>query len=397
MPAPRLQGEPVFFSVMTHSEDIDERGALDELMGQCRAELGDRTPQAGLLFAGHDMDHAVLLDGICDTWPDIVLVGCATDGEVSSRLGFRQDSVALVLFGSDVVEFTAGVGHGLSTDVEGACGRAIDAAADQATLEPAICLVFPESMTASGQAIVEAVTNRLGDGVPVLGGLSGDGREMNERTKQFFGREVSGDSISVLLMSGPLVYSTGVASGWEPMGEPGLVTRSENKVLYEIDGRPAIEFFRRLLGPDAVPTPEFPLAVLDAQGTVESLRTPIGEHETLPGAIACFSDVREGVMVQIATADRAAILDGCSASIGKAFADYPHGRSPAAALVFSCAARRTLLGTRTEEEISLVKSVLGPTIPVMGFYAYGEIGPNTSADGVSNCHYETFVSLILGT
>src|SRR5262245_52468196 len=118
----------MFFSVVGHSDDIDSDGALEELIDQCTAALGDRSPQAGMMFAGHEMDHAVLLGGVCDAWPGIELIGCTTDGELSSQLGFRQDSVVLVLFGSDRIEFTAGLGNNLSADVAGACGRAVDAA-----------------------------------------------------------------------------------------------------------------------------------------------------------------------------------------------------------------------------------------------------------------------------
>lgn len=390
------KGDGMFFSVVAHSEDIDEAEALCELIGQCKAELGGRSPQAALMFAGHEMDHAVLLAGICDTWPGIVLIGCTTDGELSSRLGLRLDSVALVLFGSDRIEFTAGIGRGLSEDVAGACSRAVDDATRQATKTPAICLAFPESLTSSGQAVVEALNDKLGGRTPVFGATSGDGYVL-KRTFQFFGREVFEDSVPVLLLSGPLVYSAAAASGWEPMGEPGTVTRSENTVVYEIDGQPAAQFYQRFLGTGAIATPEFPLAILDARCGVESLRTPIGPHPTEKGAIIFFSEVREGVTVQISSADRTAILDGCTASIKRAFAGYPHGKTPQAAVVFSCSCRRLLLGTRTREECDVVGSVLGGGVPTIGFYGYGEIAPTGSSGGVSMYHNETFVSLILGT
>ena len=89
----------MFFSVIGHSEDIDTEGALEELLQQCTTEVADRIPQAGMMFAGHEMNHALLLGGVCDAWPEIELIGGTTDGELSSRLGFRQDSVVLVLFG----------------------------------------------------------------------------------------------------------------------------------------------------------------------------------------------------------------------------------------------------------------------------------------------------------
>ena len=38
----------------------------------------------------------------------------------------------------------------------------------------------------------------------------------------------------------------------------------------------------------------------------------LSEHESEAGAITFLSEVREAAKVQITTADRAAILDGCS-------------------------------------------------------------------------------------
>lgn len=86
-----------------------------------------------------DMDHRLLLEGVGDTWPELELIGCTTDGELSSQMGSRQDSVVLVLFGSDRIEFTAGIGLDLSGDVAGACGRAVEAAVAKATQAPTIC------------------------------------------------------------------------------------------------------------------------------------------------------------------------------------------------------------------------------------------------------------------
>ena len=387
----------MFFAVVAHSEDIDARGTLDELLEQCREELGERVPQAGILFSAIDLEHELLVQGIDDAWPGIELIGCTTDGEFSSRLGFREDSTSLILLGSDVVEITAGFGRDVSKDIPTACAQAIASARTKSKLAPALCITLPESLTTSGQQIVEALGQNLGAGVPVLGGTAGDGYQL-ERTYQFCGREVYSDSVPVLLFSGPLVYSIAIESGWKPMGEPGLVTRSAGTVVHEIDERPAIDFYRRLLGENALPGPENPLAVLDAQGAVECLRATAGATiDEDSGAITYLADVREGAMVQVTVADRGAILEGCTESVQKAFADYPHGKTPDAALFFSCAARKLLLGTRTGEEIGIVESVIGTQVPICGFYGYGEIGPRDTNDDTSKFHNETFVSLILGT
>lgn len=386
----------MFFSVVAHSEDIDTDGALEEILGQCRQKLGDRIPKAGVVFAAIDQDHALFLSGISDEWPDMELIGCTTEGEFSSELGFCEDSITLVLFGSDTVEFAAGIGRDVSKDIAAACGRAVDDAKAKSKLPPALCITFPESMTTSALGIVDALGDRLGHGIPVVGATAGDGYRL-EATYQFCGREVCQDAVPVLLFCGPLIYSVAVESGWEPVGEPGLVTRSDATVVHEIDGRPAIDFYRRFEGETAVPSPECPLAILDQEGGVECLRATTGVWDEKTGAITYLAEVPEGAMVQITIADRGAILDGCAASIEKAFAEYPHGKSPEAALFFSCAARKLLLGTRTMEEYDTIKSVIGSDTPVCGFYGYGEIGPRHTGDDTSRFHNETFVSLIMGT
>ena len=386
----------MFFAVAAHSEDIDTQGVLDELLEQCRADLDGHAPQAGILFCSIDLEHEQLVEGIDDAWPGIALIGCTTDGEFSSRLGFRDNSAALILLGSDSVSITAGLGRDVSKDIGAACSQAVAMASATITKSPALCIALPESLTTSAQQIVESLRQNLGSNVPVLGGTAGDAFKLTG-TRQFCGRVVCSNSVPVLLFLGPLIYSVAVASGWKPMGEPGLVTRSDGTLVHEIDGSPAIDFYRQRLGAQASPGPENPLAILDETGVVACLRATAEPQLRESGAINYLGDVREGAMVQITVADRNAILEGARESIGKAFADYPHGKTPAAALIFSCAARKLLLGTHTGEEVGIVQSVIGSQVPVCGFYGYGEIGPLDMEDPASKFHNETFVSLILGT
>src|SRR6187549_2180885 len=107
----------MFTAVVGHSEDMDGAAAAAEVLTQCRQRLNGTIPTAGLLFAAIDYYHHLLLDEINRQLPDLELIGCTTDGEISSDLGFREDSVTLILFASDTVDITAGIGRGLSTDV----------------------------------------------------------------------------------------------------------------------------------------------------------------------------------------------------------------------------------------------------------------------------------------
>ena len=386
----------MFYAVSGHSEDIDTASALDEILEKCEKKLSGQTPKAGLLFAGIDAEHQALLDGINEAWPGIQLIGCTTDGELSSDIGFQEDSVTLFLIGSDSIDITAGIGRQVSQDITGACRQAVEEARSKTQLKPSLCIANPESLTTSGQQIVMSLNKELEDDVPILGATAGDQWRF-EGTYQFYCNEVLSDTVPILLFSGPLVYAFGVASGWKPLGEPGQVTRSQLSTVHEIDGAPAIEFYRKFLGSDAKPSGECPLAILNSNQEIEYLRATPGTFDEETGAITYVADVQEGARVQITVADRDAILTGCRESLEMAMQHYPEGKTPEAAVFFSCAARKLLLGTRTSEEYQIIREKFDLSMPMCGFYGYGEIGPIQSSGANAKFHNETFISLLLGT
>ncbi len=73
-----------------HSNDPDSQLAIDEVLEQCISSLAGEIPKAGLLFAAIDFDHALILQRIHQTFPDIELIGGTTDGEISSFLSFSR-------------------------------------------------------------------------------------------------------------------------------------------------------------------------------------------------------------------------------------------------------------------------------------------------------------------
>jgi hypothetical protein len=243
---------------------------------------------------------------------------------------------------------------------------------------------------------VEALRKTLGEDVDLFGGRAADQRKF-ESTRQFCGREVVSDSVPILVLSGPLFYSIGVASGWKGIGDPGMITRAQGNVVYEIDGAPAVEFYRRLLGKEFKLSTDIPLIILNDAGEPEYLRPSSGDVNEETGAITYVSDVPEGVRAQLSVTDRAAILEGCEEAIRKALRGFPDMKKPEAAVIVSCSARKNLLGTKTSEEFRILRENVGQDLPLCGFYSYGEIGPQKTDSTKPIMHHETFTMLLLGT
>ena len=246
---------------------------------------------------------------------------------------------------------------------------------------------------------MDALGERLGGGAcPILGGLTGDHREFS-RTAEFSGSEVLTDSIPVLFLYGDITVSWGVGSGWFPTGKPHVVTESDGNVVSQIDGRPATEVYREYWG--EIPTDslgEYPLAVFpEGDDGPSFLRAALGADQAT-GAIRFAGNVPAGARVRVTEVLPEGILSGSTSSVRDALDRYA-GQSPQLALVFSCAARKWVLGTKAEQEIGLLKehckSVSG-SIPLAGFYCFGEIAPFNFGEA-GQFHNEACVTVLLGT
>ncbi len=350
--------------VVGHSNDPDSISAITEVLEQCQQSLSGLSPQAGILFAAIDFEHTLILNQIHETYPEIELIGGTTDGEMSSILGFEQDSLTLMLFCSDNIAIRAGIGRDISQELNAAIQTAIVQATIGHTEPIKLCITLPESLSTSAVLILDSLNQALGEKVPIFGGLTAD-RWQFKQTYQFYKTEVCSDAIPILLISGAILFSHSIASGWNPVGKRGTVTKASQNVVYEIDGKPALEFYQHYLG-KRMPATEYPLAVFDINETHYYLRASNGVYDSAVGSVTFFGDVPEGAIVQIAETTHDSILSASRTSMMQALQNYP-GKEPAAALYFSCCGRRQILGTRTKEEYALTQTCLTQSFRVVAF------------------------------
>lgn len=414
--------------VVGHSHDPDTAMAIADILADCQHQAPNQQPQAGILLAAIDFEFSILLDQIFQTYPELELIGGTTDGEMSSILGFEQDSVSLMLFYSDDVVIRAGLGEHLGQDVAGAVAQAIAGIRDrlpptltdraiahpdpvdhnQAETLPAsdpmdavkLCIALPESLnTSSAAAIIQAINQAVQRPFPLLGGLTADQWRF-QQSYQFFGTSAENygvyhDALPLLAFAGNILCSYGVASGWVPIGQIGIITEVQGNIVYKIDDQTALQFYQNYLG-SLPPSSDYPLAVYDDKEEFHYMRAPSGQFDPDTGSITFFGDVPAGAIVRLAGASRDDILLASQVSMRQALKRYPDHSTPSAALFFSCASRRQLLGTRTQEEYKYVTSCLSQKIPTCGFYTNGEIAP-LEQPGWAYFHNETFVTVLLGT
>jgi hypothetical protein len=380
-----------------HSDDVDVNDALEEIFEKCDAGLSGETPKAGLLFAALENDHQAIVERVRTRYPDLELIGSSSAGEMSSILGYQEDSIVLALLASDRVDFTVGLGQNAYDDPKSAAVQAVAEARAKTDQEPRLCIVFPMPIPVpvDPAEVLRHLRDELGPDIPLLGG----GAALEQFTfppspgYQYAGDVVTQGALPILLISGPISYSFGVDTGWRAVGPQGKVTKATEPLVQEIEGRPAIEFYERHLGPGK-PAFANPLAVYEGSDQFY-LRSPI-DHDAETGAILFAAGVPEGSTVQLTVAATAEIFQGTKSAVTKAIEGYPQGMEPEAALLFSCAVRKLLLGTRTGTELELARNLLGDDVPVLGFYCFGEVAPIESPE-VDRYHNVTIVAVLLGS
>ena len=386
------------FSAVSARNDAFEAG--NEAALAAVAKLPEN-PHMLWVFGAINYDQQKLLDGIVAAVPDVPLVGCTTDGEISSR-GLSINSVVVMALASDTIRFQTAHVENLSKDSY-AAGSQIGKAFQG--LGSRYIQVFSDGLSGNADQIIQGIKSQMGDDIKIAGGTAGDGGDF-KRTFQYYGNRVMTDSIVAVAFQGQFGLGTGTASGWFPVGIAKKVTKAVGNTVYELDGQPALQAYERFLGKHAERLPavgvEYPLGLLETDSESEKegyflCRATMGVDREA-GAIIFAGNVPEGSLVKMTIGNDGDIIRAAQHAAQSAMnklEKYDPASKPRAVFLYSCMARKIVLGTRTDEEIMAVKKAVGEHVPIIGFYTYGEYCPTGECE-ISCFHNETATLTIIG-
>jgi len=320
------------------------------------------------------------LDKIKWAYPDAHLFGCSTAGEIcGTRVDDNSLAVTAISFEHTSVK---GTQVKLVNPVDSfRAGELISESLDKDDL--AHVIVLSDGINVNGSDLVKGLIKGLPENITVTGGLAGDGERFSE-TLVFYDNAPERDTVSAIgLYGNRLKVGYGSLGGWDPFGPERLITRSQGNIVYEFDGKPALELYKKYLGEHAKGLPAagllFPLSLRTKEGKSGVVRTilSVNEHDQ---SMIFAGDVPEGSYARLMKANFDRLIDG---AIGAARTSYRAigSFSPELALLISCVGRKMLLRQRIEEEVEGVKDALGKETVLTGFYSYGEISPFAPGSG----------------
>ncbi len=370
--------------------------AARQAVDTCRQEYAGAKPDLLMVFASRVYNHAVVLACIRKEFPDTPMLGCTTAGEIYSQ-GPDEGSVALLVMSG--VSAEVAVGGKLSEDSYGA-GKIL---AQKFSSAPGdLLFMLSDGLAGDGAAVLQGVRDHLAAKLPVIGAAAADDGQFRN-TLQFSGTRVLTDTLVGAKVRGDFHFGVGVRHGWEPVGLPVRVTRSCGNRLCEINDRPAIQLYDEYFGefcqrmrnePMARLAVYYPLGLTVPESDEFLLRAPIAVEKD--GTIQFTAELPTGVDVRLMIGSVESAMQAARIAAMEALSQM-RGRTPKLAILFNGIARRRVFGLRAGQEIKLVRDIIGSEVPLVGFYAYGEIAPLEGTDPSASCfHNETLVILTLG-
>jgi hypothetical protein len=312
---------------------------------------------------------------LADVFQGAKVVGCSTAGEIDTG-GVQNNSAVITAVKFEKSRLVAGTTDLVDMADSHAAGKRL---ANQ-IVGPDLraVLVFGQGLNINGSALVEGMTEVLGTELPITGGLAGDNGAFAKTWT--LGKDGASDRALVTIgFSGEdLHVGHGSFGGWEPFGPERRVTRCEGNVLFELDGAPALDVYKRYLGDYAKDLPAsgllFPFAMMgDDPNTTGLIRTILGVDEA-QGSLTLAGEIVQDGTLKLMHASTDALVDGAKAA-AKAVVSVAKLSAPSLAILVSCVGRKLVMGDRVDEEVEAVADVLGDGSVPTGFYSYGEISP----------------------
>jgi hypothetical protein len=303
-------------------------------------------------------------------YPAANIVFSSTSGEIIDESVF-DDTVAVT-----AVELESSKVNCVSTHINKhsnsfECGAHLMQQLDNKDLK--CVFIISDGTFINGSELVAGFNANNPGHVPVTGGLAGDADRFSSTFTGIDSVPSQGNVIAIGFY-GNLDVHHGSCGGWDEFGPERTITKSEQNVLFEIDGKNALDLYKEYLGDYAKELPGsallFPLSIRINGSGKNLVRTILSVDEDKK-TMTFAGNLPEGAKVRLMKANFEKLINASSTAAEEATDDY----KAQLAILVSCVGRKLVLNERTDEELIAAKEILGDKTSITGFYSYGELSP----------------------
>ncbi len=369
-----MEGQP-------HSPELNWPQAVESLAEELTSQLGGR-PDLVLAFISPDYKkYFELITAALKDRLGGALIGCSAGGIIGGGQEVEQQS-AMSLTGATLPGVSIKTFHITNDslpDLDDAPGSWEKLMQIESSEKPSfilLCDPFSFKIDSFVQGLDYAFSRMV-----KIGGLASGGHKAGEN-RLICDDKVYRSGLVGVALSGNVQVDSVVAQGCRAIGKPSRVTKCDRNLLYELDGKPAVNVLREAierlsdgeqkLARDAiflgVAMNEFQEKFVDGDFLVRN----IFGIEPMSGALLVGEVLRSERTVQFHIRDAATSRDDLRAML-KRYVDKS-GSMASGALLFSCLGRGQHLYGRSNHDSDCFRDFFGD-IAIGGFFCNGEIGP----------------------
>ena len=348
-----------------------------------------------LSFCTAKHDYQAFFDGLRAEVGDVPVIGGPAIGVITNEcLGYGGYQAGVAVLPGDLifdVESVGGLDKG-EKEVGLQLGRQLSVKRNPK--EKLALLLYdsikypppPSPVLNVSSYLLEGFEQGIGINPPLIAGAGLIGSYTFDRGRLLCGTKVAEQHAVVALLSGDCSVYTTIVHGCRPMSDYHTITSVEGPVVYEIDGKPALNVIDDLLGNQdwqrRLPLLLVTLGVnhgdkyapYDEKNYVSRLVVGIVPEEK---AIVLFeADFKNGTEFQFMRRSAELMEESAEKRSKEAMAYLQeNNQDPFFALYIDCAGRTAGFSGSEKEEASIVQKNIGKDVPLLGFYSGVEIAP----------------------
>lgn len=385
------------------TDEKDSSLAGIQLAKNALEKLGEE-PEVVILFADIHYDYQKLCEGIFSIIKKTQLIGCSSPRPFTEN-GVSTNGAAIAFIKSSTHKFSSGIGKSLSYN---ALKSLQDASAnfpkENENYPFLSALLFFDGLASKGEEAVLAASSILGAKVKFAGGAAADDLKY-KKTYVYAPDKALTNAVALCLISSKKPTIISVNHGHIPLSPPLKITKAKDNIVYEIEGVPAIEIWRKYLKDnlDKVGI-DFDQIPRDSEQMIELLikyevGLMTGKYHKVRHPMFCYEDgslkfsctMIEGATMALMHSDKDRQI-ASAISVAKDAIKSAGSEKIAGAFIFDCTCRGLYLQDRFQEAVDGIKKVLGD-IPFLGFETYGEVAMELNQ--LSGFHSATTVIMLI--
>ena len=255
--------------------------------------------------------------------------------------------------------------------------------------------LLSDGLNMNGSSLVKGANEALEHKIAITGGLAGDDTKFEETWVIADDVAMQNRVVAVGFYGEALNIKSGCFGGWNEFGVQRKITKSVDNVVYEVDGQPALDLYKKYLGEHAKDLPgsglRFPFSIKENEEAKSVIRAVLAVNEE-DKSLTFAGDVPQGYLARLMKADIDGLIEGAEIAAKNAQQD---NKGTALGLVVSCVARRLVLNQLVDDEVEGISDILGNNVSLVGFYSYGELAPFSNEIMSCQLHNQTLTLTVI--